>query len=369
MMSDAHATIARDRTRLTTFGAAATTTALLSVLLLSVAVATPASAAYSTAAGGIPPPPPSPPLFPDSFVVATGTTIPFGGEADPISQSGMIWFDRPSGRARIDHFWLGHRRSLLIDAPAQRGYLVTDATCVTTRMTGRLLPVGVPATAARDSERNLVRGVPVWHYAAVDSTSAGMGSDGSSGSHLLHFDFYVRQQNWTAVAEDGTEKSYSFYFPWRTQSRRSERRELAPPPLAAPSSEESSRPNWRYWGERIHDELVVSPADGTASANGASSPSLNALARLVENVVVTVDFFDFTPMTPDASVFTVSGLCQEAADDPVEGEKFTHDIDLHDAQQLLTELSFSNEAGRRVVKDLRETERRRRLSMTSRDDL
>ena len=300
-------------------------TGLRCLLLLLAVVAAAAGAGAIDAA-------PSPAPFPDAFVVATGTTIPFGDSIDPISQSGTIYFDKDAQKARIDHFWMGNRRSFIVDLANERGYLLTNAECVTSRIAGALLPMAVPASALRDAELQIVRHVPVTHYQAYDRTAD------AQRQHVTQLDYFVRQQNLTAVLDDGKETSVSYWTPWRSESRRSDRRELAAPPRA--------RPNWMFWGEKIarDDQLV---------------PNFESrVARVVRDVVVTVDYFDFTPMRPDPSVFDPPAQCDRNAFT----HSFAHDVDIHEAQRHLTELSFNTEAGHRIVDEMNNQAKRRRIA-------
>ena len=70
-------------------------------------------------------------------------TIPFS-DTDPISQSGQIFYDLNAKKMRIDHNWMGNRRSFIVDLEKKRGFLVTNANCVTSKISGDLLPMGVP---------------------------------------------------------------------------------------------------------------------------------------------------------------------------------------------------------------------------------
>jgi hypothetical protein len=253
--------------------------------------------------------------FPDAFIVVTGTTVPFV-DIDPVAQSGSIYFDLAARKVRIDSYWMGNQRSFIADLAAQRGYLVNNAACVTSKLTGQLRPMGVPRSAVADPDAAAVRGVRVDHYSAQQHADEDM----------VEIDYFVRRTNFTAVdAEHDTTISYN--VPWRVSSRRSNRRQLTERPTV---------PNWRFYGEKIHDEIV--------SVHGSSS----ALSRVIHDVAVTMDFYNFVPMRPDDSIFEPPAMCDKFA--PT--ETFEHDVDVMEAHRNLMDLSFNNEEGRKLMDQL-----------------
>lgn len=252
------------------------------------------------------------PHLPDQFIVTTGTTMPFP-DADPVAQSGAIYFDRRNGQMRIDTFWMGTQRSFIADTQRGRAHIISGGSCVTSYIKGKLVPVAVPAAAARDHDVNAVRGVNVdrYHHVVRDDD-------------LVHIDYFFRLSNFTVPGETGEAADY--WVPWRVTSRRVERQEM----IAAP---ERPNPNWRFFGEPIDDAIV---------RFGGSS---RALTKLTRGLTVTVDFFNFVPMAPDPNVFeTPEALC---SDPPSATHK--DDLELFQVQRQMTELSFNNEAGHRIM--------------------
>lgn len=254
--------------------------------------------------------------FPEQFFVSTGTTIPFK-EVDPVAQSGNIYFDVPNSRMRIDNYWLGMTRSFIADMSKRKGYVINDGVCNTVALTGRLLRAGIPMSFMRDPELNVVRGVPVRHYAGMQS-----------GDTLQHVDYFVKQLNITALNEEGGEDVVATVtFPWRVLSRRTARKEISPPP--------ADMPNWRFFGEPMMDELVA-----------YDEPS-KALERFSADVEVTVDFYNFVPIAPDPSLFTPPATCEDDTSD--QSPNFAYDVDLMTAQRLLVDLSFNSAQGIRLM--------------------
>jgi hypothetical protein len=257
------------------------------------------------------------PQLPNKFVVSIGTTLPFV-DLDPVAQSGAIYFDRTTGQMRIDNFWLGAQRTFILDLQRQRAHIINEGTCITSIVKGKLLPVTIPEYAARDREVNTVRGVKVDHFHTV-----------VKGDDLLHIDYYFRKSNYTLGVATDDDGDLSYWLPWRLTTRRVERQEM----IAAP---DRPNPNWRFFGEPITDEIVKYGPDG------------RALTRLMKDVIVTTDFYNFSPITPDPSVFEIpEALCKEAP-------TATHedDIDVFETQRHMTELSFNNEAGHRILGQL-----------------
>ena len=257
--------------------------------------------------------------FPSQFYVNVGTTIPL--HDDPVAQSGSMYVDLPNQMIRIDNFWLGNSRTFVADMARQRGYVVNNGECKVLKLTGKLMPYGVPQFCLRDDDMYLVRGVGVARYSGVEH-----------GDTLQHVDYFVR--NVTAVksftfGDEGptTDESSSYAMPWRILSRRSLRKELRAPPA-------KNVPNWRFFGEPM-DELIQL---GEFSS---------ALEMAVDNIPVTVDFYNFVPAAPDPHVFVPPASCVEPP-----AEEFPHDVDIVVTQRLLVDLSFNTAHGRRVMERL-----------------
>jgi hypothetical protein len=263
---------------------------------------------------------PTRPTLPDQFIVSTGTTLPIP-DLEPVAQSGTIYFDRPNGRMRVDAFWMGTTRTLLVDIARQRAHIINGASCTTSAVTGALLPVSVPEAATRDHDKHAVRGVEVdrFHHIVREERD------------LVHIEYLLRRSNVTvtAVSPELAESMPHYWTPWRITSRRAERREMIPAP-------DSPNPNWRFFGEDVSDAIVRYGGDG------------RAIARLVRDVTATVDFYNFVPMTPDPSVFEAPDALCSGAPTAEHGE----DFDLFTAQRHMMELSFNSEEGRRLMTQL-----------------
>jgi hypothetical protein len=256
--------------------------------------------------------------FPAQFYVNLGTTIPL--HEDPVAQSGSMYVDLLAQMVRIDNFWHGNSRTFVADMNAQRGYVVNNGECKVLRLTGRLTPYGVPQHCLKDDDQYLVRGVSVARYSGVEH-----------GDTLQHVDYFIRNASMQSLSfgeGDGDHTTTTYYnVPWRILSRRSLRKELrAPPP--------KNVPNWRFFGEPM-DELVQM---GEFSS---------ALDSMVDNVPVTVDFYNFVPAAPDPHVFVPPATCAEPPT-----EEFSHDVDIVMTQRLLVDLSFNTAHGRRVMERL-----------------
>lgn len=275
----------------------------------------------------LPAPPSQPATFPTEFMVSTGTTVPFA-DIDPIAQSGAMYFDLGESRARIDNYWMGNQRSFIADLKRQRGYLLSNSACFVSTLTGSLLPFGVPMGSIRDSDAHLVRGVPVTRY-----TKSGRGASLSDEKSVYDVDFFIRKMNLSYVSvEDGSVKTTSYNIPWRLTSRRSHRKEIA----GAPQTE--TKPNWRFFGEPIVDDALI---------RYEASSHKDAISRALGDIPITVDFYNFVPMVPDANIFEPPATCVEP---PV--ESFGHDVDLVEIERHLMDLSFTSDHGRRVMDEI-----------------
>lgn len=252
--------------------------------------------------------------FPEQFVVSTGTTLPF--DTEPVAQSGAIYFDYPNGKLRIDSFWMANQRTLVVDVPRKRAYIQSNTECVTSKITGKLKRLAVPDAAVRDVDTFIVRGVKVAKFAVVDRTDE---------AELVEIDMYLRQNNFTVVGDDPKDvTTVSYWVPWRVTTERTDRKELA--------QTYGDGPNWRYFGERVSDEIV--------RADGGSQ----ALATMTRDIPVTMDFYNFVPMVPDPSVFEVPPTCIEPPTETAED-----DLDVFELQRMMTTLSFNNAEGRRLL--------------------
>jgi hypothetical protein len=270
--------------------------------------------------------------FPAQFYVNIGTTIPIAD--DPVAQSGSMYVDLPAQMIRIDNFWHGNSRTFVADMTRQRGYVINNGECKVLRLTGRLRPYGVPQVCLRDDDLYLVRGVSVVRYSGVEH-----------GDYLQQVDYFVRNATIhpSPVVFDGSSgdpgtapsnkessssaASVPYILPWRILSRRSHRKELRAPPV-------KNVPNWRFFGEPM-DELVQM---GEFSS---------ALETMVDDVPITVDFYNFVPAAPDPHVFMPPTSCAEPPT-----EEFSHDVDIVVTQRLLVDLSFNTAHGRRVMERL-----------------
>lgn len=254
-------------------------------------------------------------MFPQQFYVTTGTTIPFPDQ-DPVAQSGAIYYDGLNERVRVDNFWLGSSRSLIADLKHNTGFVINNNECKKLVLTGKLVHAGVPITAVRDPEPAAVRGVLTQHFSGVER-----------GEHLNHVDFFVRALNISGIDPDDDRQ---IFIPWRTLSRRSVRKEIAPAPAKVP--------NWRFFGQPL-DELVE-----------YDSPS-HALEQVVSDVVVTTDFYNFVPTQPDPSIFIAPTTCSEIPADEPE-MTFSNDVESFGVQRTLTDLSFTSKAGLKVMSEM-----------------
>lgn len=318
--------------------------------------------------------------FPPQFYVTTGTTIPFPG-ADPVAQSGAIYYDELNQRVRVDNFWLGNQRSFIVDMAAQQGYIVSNEQCTALRLTGGLKRYGVPDGAIRSLDSVAVRGVPVLHYSAVEREDT-----------IQQVDFFVRPMNLSSVlfgaddADDGDDASASgalgeyeggdaadpeaalraaaaakareeqmkesvggFFVPWQIRSKRLRQRTIAPPSAA------TDLPNWRFFGEPMDEVISVEDAEAEFGGGGARGPdgkftpaSRGAVEKLVEDVTVTVDFFNFVPSQPAAAIFEPPLVCQGQAP----RHTFDYKVNVHQAQRLLVDMAFNSAHGRRLMDHL-----------------
>ncbi|RNF14188.1 uncharacterized protein Tco025E_05939 [Trypanosoma conorhini] len=284
--------------------------------------------AYASAVGAVLVP------FPPSFVVTTGTTIPFLFST-PVAQSGAIYVSNQTRQLRIDNFFLGNQYSFVVDAARRRGFLLEiyapgsyaasyegkSSFCRTFKMAGGVASFGVPDEFLKHAEPSLVRGVEVARYTGYDRDSTGP---------LQQVDYYIRNMSFKLPGEGkaGVEE-FVFTIPWRVQTQRQQQalKELTGAP--------ATLPNWRYFGGPFFDELVM-----------PEEPFDTHLRRLMEDTVVTVDFYNFVPIAPDPSVFTVPSDCQE-----VDAETASSKVDISLAQRLLVDLSFYSKAGRHTLRD------------------
>ena len=283
----------------------------------------------------------TPPKFPPQFIVSTGTTIPFGASIDPVAQSGVIYYDAINNRARVDHFWMGSSRSFIVNLEdeKQRGYLVSntngEASCKTLRLTGRLAPFTIPALSVRHTDAKAVRGVPVDHYTAVEI-------DGVSTKQV---DYYIKSMRGLPIDAEA-EGSELYHVPWRIETARiTGRRRIAPAPA-------TNVPNWRFFGEP-EDDAQQRPGEdeqgGVLPGDEPVLPSRAIISRIAEDTVFTVDFFNFVPITPDPAVFVPPATCPD-----IPAEEFDFDVDVHQTQQLLIDMSFNTQEGRRLHQALSE---------------
>lgn len=308
--------------------------------------------------------PPSNINFPPQFYVTTGTTIPFIG-SDPVAQSGAIYYDEINQRVRVDNFWLGNQRSFVVDLGKERGYVLTNGQCSVLKLTGGLKRYGVPDGAIRSLDPVAVRGVPVLHYTAVEKEET-----------IQLVDFFVRPMNLSFVydpedlatedVEEGDEKEMAerkaaaaasdakmredegaFFVPWQIKSKRLRQRTIAPSGFTSTNP----LPNWRFFGEPM-DELIS--ADDAAEEFG-NGPTIDgkyvprgAVEKLVEDVTVTVDFFNFVPSKPSPSIFAMPTLC---ADQSPRAE-FNYNVNVHQAQRLLVDMTFNSKQGRKLMDHL-----------------
>ncbi|KAH9601762.1 hypothetical protein LSM04_007168 [Trypanosoma melophagium] len=272
--------------------------------------------------------------FPPSFYVTIGTTIPFPSST-PVAQSGSIYVSNRTKQLRIDNFFLGSQYSFIADGIQRRGYVIENhapgsfgeqnegkrSFCRTFKMAGDVSTFGVPDEFVRHAEVNLVRGVEVVGYTGYDRDSTGP---------LQQVDYYVRNVTFRLPGNvKGTSKEVVFTIPWRVQTRRQQNalKELTDSPVTVP--------NWRYFGGPFFDEVVM-----------PDKPFTTELQRLMGDTTVTVDFYNFVPITPDPSVFSVPSDCEEAAAEPT-----TSNMDITLAQRLLVDLSFYTTAGRQVLEE------------------
>ena len=278
--------------------------------------------------------------FPDTFYVSVGTTIPFaGGSSDPVAQTGAIYVDGPGSRMRIDQFWMGSSRSFVADVKLKKGFVISNGECKSFVLRGGDLDgFGVPQGYVRDEKAATVRGVEVRRYFGVDR-----------GEYLQEVEYFVR--NVTFVLPDsvpppgGTESEqplerFTITMPWRIRSQRTARLAIA----AAPST----MPNWRVFGGPMMDELVR-----------IDEPFSRAM-EIVHRTPVTMDFYDFVPVTPDANVFAQPLDCPWIGDSSdswsdADSGNSEHDVlDIFSACRLLLDLSFDTAHGREVIREAME---------------
>ncbi|EKG07517.1 hypothetical protein TCSYLVIO_001351 [Trypanosoma cruzi] len=272
--------------------------------------------------------------FPPSFFVTTGTTIPFP-LATPVAQSGAIYVSNKTKQLRIDNFFLGSQYSFIADGERRRGYVLEShapgsfgasyegkgSFCRTFKMTGDVTSFGVPDEFLKHAEGNLVRGVEVTRYTGYDRDSTGP---------LQQVDYYVRNMTFKLPGEKkGTVEEFVFTIPWRVQTQRQQKalKELTGAPVTVP--------NWRYFGGPFFDEVIT-----------PDEPFVTHLQRLMEDTIVTVDFYNFVPIAPDPSVFKVPSDCEE-----VDAGTASSNVDISLAQRLLVDLSFYTTAGRQTLRE------------------
>lgn len=305
--------------------------------------------------------------FPPQFYVTTGTTIPFIG-SDPVAQSGAIYYDEVNQRIRVDNFWLGNQRSFVVDLGKERGYVLSNGQCSVLKLTGGLKRYGVPDGAIRSLDPVSVRGVPVLHYTAVEKEET-----------IQLVDFFVRPMNlsfvydaddlasdYVADAEPLDDKETAerkaaaaetdakiredegaFFVPWQIKSKRLRQRTIAPSAFTSTNP----LPNWRFFGEPM-DEII--PADEAADEFG-NGPSIDgkfvprgAVEKLVEDVTVTIDFYNFVPAQPSPSIFEMPSVC---ADQSPRAE-FNYNVNVHQTQRLLVDMTFNSKQGRKLMDHL-----------------
>ncbi|ORC92274.1 uncharacterized protein TM35_000044880 [Trypanosoma theileri] len=269
--------------------------------------------------------------FPPNFYVTIGTTIPFP-LSTPVAQSGAIYLSNQTRQLRIDNFFLGSQYSFIADGIRRRGYILEThapgsfgeqnegkrSFCRTFEMAGDVSTFGVPEGFVKHAEKNLVRGVEVVGYTGYDRDSSGP---------MQQVEYYVRNVTFRLPGRvKGTTEDVVFTIPWRIQTRRQQQalKELTDSPVTVP--------NWRYFGGPFFDEVVM-----------PDEPFTNELERLMGDTTVTVDFYNFVPIVPDPSVFSVPSDCEEAVAEP------TSNVDITLAQRLLVDLSFYTTAGRQVL--------------------
>mmetsp|Transcript_26920 Transcript_26920/g.31088 ORF Transcript_26920/g.31088 Transcript_26920/m.31088 type:complete len:328 (-) Transcript_26920:148-1131(-) len=261
--------------------------------------------------------------LPDQFYATTGTTIPFT-TMEPVSQSGAMYVDAPKRKMRVDTFWQGDSRSIVVDGDAGRCFVLESrngGAC-------RVLPMtfshdtpffhAIPDTFISDSEKVRVRGVPVTRYSGVEQ-----------GEYLQEVSFYVRNTSIpvNVVNDSHLDGSTDTLFHdvmelWRIETRRSHRREITPPPYP-----DDAMPNWRFFGQPLNELVALDEVHTTA------------LEGIDMDVPVTVDFFNFVARAPDASVFQMPSHCQQT-DDTKSATTMQHDAKAFSPQRMLVDLSF-----------------------------
>ena len=332
------------------------------------------------------------PQFPPQFIVSTGHTIPIGqsgpfdrGNIDPISQSGQVFFDVINKKLRIDNDWMGHRRSFIADLGMKRGYVLNDGACVTSVLTGDMVPFAVPASATREVDPSAVRSVFVEGWSnvermatnprdplfttttvhrggapAADSSSSGTQQprktmdDESAHREYIETIFYVRNMTWVQLGDPKTtteDIAVEYTIPWRIHTQRTTRSEIAMAPHHHWRNHE--RPNWRFFGE----EEVEGWGDELERKEPASG---RQITRMLHDVRVTTDFFNFVPMVPDPSVFEPPAQCDVHTDAPT-GGSFAQAVKMEEIMCSLIEVSFNNQRGIRLMHELYTYTHTRRL--------
>lgn len=265
--------------------------------------------------------------FPLQFRATVGTTIPLlNGE--PIAQSGAIFYDALNNRFRVDSFWMNTSHSIIANFASGDYSVLNNGQCRRVKtahvpQSTSMPKFGVPDGFMRHAELYAVRGVPTTRFSGVER-----------GEYLLQVDYFVRNMTMATqtVDREGTTRD-TLQVPslWRMQSQRSRRKELRGP--------DGASPNWRWFGQPMN-ELVV-----------AEESYMNVVDRMVENVPITMDFFDFVPVMPDPNLFVPPTSCEIVSDDAHDDTK--PDFHVFAAQRLLVDLSFFTPQGTKAIIDMR----------------
>ena len=263
--------------------------------------------------------------FPDQFRASVGTTIPLL-DTEPIAQSGAIYYDAIHNRFRVDSFWMNTSHSIIANFATGDYSVLSNGLCRRVRTKkmshgATMPPFGVPDGFMRHADSFAVRGVPTYRFSGVER-----------GEYLMQVNYYIRNMTVaveTIDAEGVSHNELKIPSLWRIQSQRSRRRELRAPTATSP--------NWRWFGQPMN-ELTV-----------PDEPYMKSVDLLVENVPITMDFFDFVPTMPDPQLFILPRNCDLVNE---EGHDDGQDVNIFAAQRLLVDLSFFSRQGTQAVMNM-----------------
>ena len=281
-------------------------------------------------------------LFPQRFSVRTGSTIPLDGGWGSITQAGSIYYDGDNQWLRMEHEFQGKEVSFIARFGEQRLYLMTGSNCVNVTVNGALMPFAAPKGSVLNEERALVRDTFVARYSGVVRDMEGK---------LHGLDFYAKQENKTA-----REAPPANWIPWRTTYSRLYRREIGPSSSNKNAEDPDDHRDWRYYKEseqnKNDDDTEVSPYVEPAD-----------YVTTIENgsMKVTIDYYNFIPHAPKASLFDPPEHCRKGDGSEgdfkfsfsgFEGGSFGHQI--FEFQKTLADISadFQDVRGRqRLLED------------------